>query len=86
MDNNENRPRTKNQRTRILHWMLDHPGQGLTHLSAINLFGCIELPKRVSELVNLGYPIQRDRTIVNEHGVRFKEYYMKAEDCQLYAL
>lgn len=86
MDNNENRKRTDNQRTRILRWMLEHPDKGLTHLTALQMFGCIELPKRVSELVQNGHPVKRDRTITNEYGVRFKEYYITAADAMHYSV
>lgn len=80
MDNNQNIASTASQSARIRRWFIDHPEQELTSLSALRMFGCIELPKRVSELVAQGFPVQRDRTIVVESGARVKAYYTRRDD------
>lgn len=84
MDNNLNPSRTQSQSVRIRRWFIDHPEQELTSLSALRMFGCIELPKRISELVAQGFPIQRDRTIVIESGARVKAYYVTKQDMEMY--
>lgn len=84
MDDNQNVSRTQSQRVRIRRWFIDNPERIMTSLSALQMFGCIELPKRVSELVADGFPIQRDRTVVVENGARVKAYYTRKVDMEMY--
>ena len=50
-------------------------GQSRTGLEAIDLFGCIKLSNRISELRAMGIEI-RDRWIHTNSGKRIKQYFI----------
>lgn len=50
-------------------------GDSLTHLDALNLFGCLRLAARVSDLRNAGHVIDTETVKVN--GKAFALYRMR---------
>ena len=83
-DNNPNPERSESQREQIKMWFLRHPDTEITGLEALRFFGCMEFPKRISELVAMGFNINRDKfRQVGEH-TRVKAYYLPREDAEQY--
>ena len=53
----------KSQKERIKDYL--NSGKSLTRLDAFNKIGTMKLPERVSELIDLGYPIKKEWVKVN---------------------
>ena len=61
--------KTNSQQKRILKYLSNH--NSITRLEAWEALGISELPKRISELRQIGYPIDDEwREVVNRYGER----------------
>ena len=83
-DNNSNPRSSQSQREQIKWWFLRNAGKEITSLDALHLFGCMEFPKRVSELVAAGMRIHRDKFVTTANDKRVKAYYITHEEAQKY--
>lgn len=54
-------------------------GETLSPLTALNEFGCLSLPQRISELRAKGEPIQ-GRLIVKPNGKKYNIYWIESQD------
>lgn len=50
-------------------------GRSLTFLEALDLFGCMHLPRRILDLKEKGHKIE-DRWERNDEGKRYKRWWM----------
>lgn len=68
--------KVKPQHELVLDYLLEHK-EGITSLDAFNLFGIIQMPKRIFNLRNMGYGIVsinevgKNRYGVEVHYVRY---------------
>jgi len=83
-DNNPNPRSTQSQREQIKWWFLRNAGKEITSLDALHRFGCMEFPKRISELVADGMAIRRDKFITLPNDKRVKAYYITQEEARQY--
>ena len=83
-DNNHNPRSTQSQREQIKWWFLRNAGKEITSLDALHRFGCMEFPKRISELVADGMAIRRDKFITLPNDKRVKAYYITEENAVKY--
>ena len=84
-DYNLNGQESVSQEIRIKWWFLNNPEKEITSLDALQMFECLEFPKRISNLVADGLPISRDRTIQVGKRKRVKAYYITRENVKRYA-
>lgn len=70
---NPNAETSASQCARMLVYM--KAGNKITGLEAVNLFGCICLPRRIKDLKERGVDI-KDEWIVTESGKRVKRYFI----------
>lgn len=80
MIQNENSQSSTAQRWKILSYLQD--GGEVTSLSMLNLFGCYDGRKRISELRKLGYPIKDKPGFSPGSRKHFKIYYMEQKGQQ----
>jgi len=73
MNNNENRRSSASQTDRILEYLL--AGNSITSLEAINLFGCIRLASRISDIKARGYLVYSE-FITTPTEKKVKRYYL----------
>ena len=73
MNNNENRMSSASQTDRILEYLL--AGNSITSLEAINLFGCIRLASRISDIKARGYLVYSE-FITTPTDKKVKRYYL----------
>ena len=73
MNNNENRRSSASQTDRILEYLL--AGNSITSLEAINLFGCIRLASRISDIKARGYLVYSE-FITTPTDKKVKRYYL----------
>lgn len=64
---------TESQKQAILDWLSE--GNTITTLQALNMFGCMRLASRISDLKNEGFPIAKEMIKVN--GKRVAEYWLQ---------
>jgi len=71
----------KTQHERVLDYLKAHK-EGMTSLEAFNLYGILQMPKRIFILRNMGYKIMSmSETGKNRFGetVRYTRYVLKGE-------
>lgn len=64
---------TESQKKSILDWLSE--GNTITALQALNMFGCMRLASRISDLRSEGFPIAKDMIEVN--GKRVAQYWLQ---------
>lgn len=63
----------------LLHWFLNHPGEGITGKEIEEKLGIMNYKGRVSDVRKRGYPVKRDwREVPNRYGKvsRIAVYYI----------
>lgn len=73
MNNNENRRSSASQTDRILEYLL--AGNSITSLEALNLFGCIRLASRISDIKARGYLVYSE-FVTTPTDKKVKRYYL----------
>ena len=73
MNINENRKSSASQTDRILEYLL--AGNSITSLEALNLFGCIRLASRISDIKARGYLVYSE-FITTPTDKKVKRYYL----------
>lgn len=63
----------ESQKKAILNWLSE--GNTITSLQALNMFGCMRLASRISDLRSSGVPIAREMIEVN--GKRVAKYWLQ---------
>ena len=61
----------KSQKDNILRYL--KKGYSITSLEALSLFGCMSLPKRICEIQNMGYSIDKE-FLTTYTGKRVRKY------------
>jgi len=61
----------KSQKDNILRYL--KKGYSITGLEALSLFGCMSLPKRICEIQNMGYSIDKE-FFTTYTGKRVRKY------------
>ena len=64
---------TESQKKSILDWLSE--GNTITSLQALNMFGCLRLASRISDLRSEGFPIAKEMIEVN--GKRVAQYWLQ---------
>lgn len=71
------------QEEMVLDYMKTHPDRGITALEGFDMFGIMQFPKRIFNLIRQGYNIVSNyETGTNRYGntVRYKRYYLITEN------
>lgn len=72
MNDNQNYQESQSQNKRIMAWLND--GNTITSLEALNLFGCLRLASRISDLRSAGANIASIFVKDENTGKRYKQY------------
>ena len=64
---------TESQKQAILNWLSE--GNTITALQALQMFGCMRLASRISDLRSEGFPISKEMIEVN--GKRVAQYWLQ---------
>lgn len=64
---------TESQKKSILDWLSE--GNTITSLQALNMFGCMRLASRISDLRQDGFPIAKEMIEIN--GKRVAQYWLQ---------
>ena len=81
MSNNVNLNETSSasQKRRILEYLKEDKGNGITPLDALRLFGCLRLASRINDLRYDGWNIKTELVRDAQSGKRYARYTLEQE-------
>ena len=76
---NLNETSSASQKRRILEYLKEDKGNGITPLDALRLFGCLRLASRINDLRNDGWDIKTELVRDERSGKRYSRYTLEQE-------